>query len=51
MTNESKDRLRCDCGESFQSKEELQQHQRTCAVAMRGQGGKTRGAGGQSREG
>jgi hypothetical protein len=50
--NENKDRLRCDCGQSFNSQEELQQHQRTCSVAVqRQQGSKTKGAGGgQSRE-
>lgn len=46
MTNENKESMRCDCGQSFNSKEELQQHQRSCPVAMQRQGGKTKGAGG-----
>jgi hypothetical protein len=47
MTNEMKDNLRCECGQSFNSKEELQQHQRTCPAASQQRGGgKTRGAGG-----
>ena len=47
MTNQNKDSLRCPCGQTFQSKEELNQHQRTCTVAKQ-QGSKTRGAGGQT---
>ena len=53
MGSQDKDRLRCDCGQSFSSQEELQQHQRTCPTAMRKQqGGKVQGAGGgQSHQG
>jgi len=51
--NENKDNLRCECGQSFTSKEQLQEHQRQCPAAVKQQGGgKTRGAGGgQQHEG
>lgn len=49
MPNKS-DRFRCECGQSFENKDQLQQHQQSCPVVSKQSGGKTRTAGGQSRE-
>jgi hypothetical protein len=49
MPNEAS-KLQCErCGETFQSKAELQEHAQNCTGARQQQGGQVRGAGGQSQ--
>jgi len=49
MANDA-NKLQCErCGETFQSKTELQEHARNCTGARQQTGNQVRGAGGQSQ--